>query len=62
MPRRRKVVPSRILDADYHIIALDPLIGMLVMETDNGEEKLAINRTVAELLIERMQAFLREKP
>jgi hypothetical protein len=64
-PRRasKREQPNKILGADYHLITLEPyLIGMLVLETDEGERKFAINRRCAELLIERMEAFLRELP
>jgi hypothetical protein len=50
--------PNKLLGAHIHTFHKEPLLGVLDLETEKGFIEVAINRAVAELLIERLQAFL----
>lgn len=55
--------PVRILQSSYHLISLEPLVGILEFEVDNdGFVALGMNRAVALQLREVVEMFLNEKP
>lgn len=57
--------PNKLLGVHIHRLHKDPLLGVLDLETDEGMIDVAINRTVAELLVEQLRGFLAsgdEKP
>ena len=61
MPRRKKDDPNRLLQSGYMLLSDDPLVGVIVMETDEGVSNIAVNRAVAEELQENLQRFLEGK-
>lgn len=50
--------PPAALDCEVNLLSYDPLLGVLVLETDEGELKLAINRPAAALIGLAMVDFL----
>lgn len=55
--------PVKILQSSYHLISLEPLVGVLEFDVDDGGfVALAMNRAVAEQLREVVDMFLSEKP
>jgi hypothetical protein len=54
--------PNRMLEASYHLISLEPLVGVLEITTDQGFIPFGINRSCAEQLASVVDMFLAEKP
>jgi hypothetical protein len=50
--------PNKLLGVHIHHLHKDPLLGLMDLETDEGMIEVAINRAIAELLIEQLQGFL----
>ncbi len=66
MPRKKRVEvgvdgPVRIHETSYHLISLEPLVGVLEFDVDNGFVALGMNRAVAEQLRDVIAMFLAEK-
>lgn len=55
---KRDKNPNRLLDAQAVMLHKEPLLGALVMSTDEGAIDVAINRNVAEMLLTEIEAFL----
>lgn len=53
--------PVRILESSYHLISIEPLVGVLECDVDNGFVALSMNRAVALQLREVLDMFLAEK-
>lgn len=67
MPRKKFIEvgvdkPVLILESSYHLVSLEPLVGYLELELDNGFVAVGMNRAVAEQLREVVDMFLAEKP
>lgn len=50
--------PNRLLESEATALSAEPLIGMLLLTTDQGSVNLAINEAVATQLIEELETFL----
>jgi len=50
--------PNRLMDCEITALSAEPLVGGMLLSTDQGDVHLAINEAVAELLIEELQTFL----
>lgn len=61
MPKRKENKPNRLLQSGYMVLSTEPLVGVIVMETDEGVLDVAVNRSVAEELLENVQMFLEGK-
>jgi hypothetical protein len=50
--------PNRLHESAVETLSKSPLVGVLVMRTDQGPIDLAINRNAAKLLLIELQEFL----
>lgn len=53
--------PNRLHESAIETFSRNPLVGVLVMRTDQGPIDLAINRNAAKLLVIELQEFLNGK-
>lgn len=62
MSRKAKTLPNvnKLLDSEYVAISTDPLVGMLMLDTDEGPIEIAINKDKAEFLLSALFEFLAE--
>jgi hypothetical protein len=60
MPKKKS--PNKLLSSDIVTFSDDPLLGSMVLETDEGVIDMAINRLGAEMLYRRLADFLAHKP
>ena len=51
-------IPARIEDCEVRLLSYDPLVGVLILATSEGEIELAINKSVAVLLSFALTDFL----
>lgn len=58
MARLTNTAPNRVLAVDATVVNEEPLLALLNLETDDGAIELAINRTVAELLVDQLLTLL----
>jgi hypothetical protein len=59
MPKSKtKDSPNKLLHSDIVKFSVVPILGALVMETEEGTIDMAINRTVAEQLLAELEQFL----
>ncbi|GAA2867342.1 hypothetical protein GGQ99_001307 [Aminobacter niigataensis] len=58
MPRLTNTAPNRVLQVDTQVVNEEPLLALLNLETDDGAIELAINRSVAELMIDQLMTLL----
>ncbi|GAA2833063.1 hypothetical protein EDC40_104271 [Aminobacter aminovorans] len=58
MARLTNTAPNRVLAVDTMMVNEEPLLALLNLETDDGAVELAINRTMAELLVDQLLTLL----
>lgn len=58
MARLTNTAPNRVLAVDATVVNEEPLLALLNLETDDGAIELALNRTVAELLVDQLLTLL----
>lgn len=58
MPRLTNTAPNRVLQVDTQVVNEEPLLALLNLETDDGAVELAINRSVAELMVDQLMTLL----
>lgn len=58
MARLTNTAPNRVLAVDTMVVNEEPLLALLNLETDDGAVELAINRTMAELIIDQLLTLL----
>ncbi|CAN7560884.1 MULTISPECIES: hypothetical protein [Aminobacter] len=58
MARLTNTAPNRVLAVDTMVVNEEPLLALLNLETDDGAVELAINRTMAELLVDQLLTLL----
>lgn len=58
MPRLTNTAPNRVLQVDTQLVNEEPLLALLNLETDDGAIELAINRSVAELMVDQLMTLL----
>ncbi|MBT1157555.1 hypothetical protein J1C56_18340 [Aminobacter anthyllidis] len=58
MARLTNTAPNRVLAVDTTVVNDEPLLALLNLETDDGAVELAINRTMAELLVDQLLTLL----
>ena len=58
MARLTNTAPNRVLAVDTMMVNDEPLLALLNLETDDGAVELAINRTMAELLVDQLLTLL----
>lgn len=58
MARLTNTAPNRVLAVDTTVVNEEPLLALLNLETDDGAIELAVNRTVAELLVDQLLTLL----
>jgi multisubunit Na+/H+ antiporter MnhF subunit len=58
MARLTNTAPNRVLAVDTTVVNEEPLLALLNLETDDGAVELAINRTMAELLVDQLLTLL----
>lgn len=51
--------PNKLLETTVYSLSEKPLIGILLIETDEGMIDLAVNKTGAEQAIAELQKFVR---
>lgn len=49
---------NRLMDCEITALSADPLVGVMLLSTDQGNVHVAINTALAELLIEELTTFL----
>lgn len=60
MPRLTNTAPNRFnLVSDSYVVSKEPLVAVVMMDTDDGTVELAFNRAGAEHLIEELQKLLK---
>jgi hypothetical protein len=62
MTRKANKPPTlnKLLDSEYVALSTEPLVGMLLLDTDQGPVELAINKDKAEFLLSALFEFLGE--
>jgi multisubunit Na+/H+ antiporter MnhF subunit len=58
MARLTNTAPNRVLAVDTMVVNQEPLLALLNLETDDGAVELAINRTMAELIVDQLLTLL----
>lgn len=58
MARLTNTAPNRVLAVDTTVVNEEPLLALLNLETDDGAIELAVNRTMAELLVDQLLTLL----
>ncbi|AMS40469.1 hypothetical protein N7E70_007020 [Aminobacter sp. NyZ550] len=58
MARLTNTAPNRVLAVDTMVVNEEPLLALLNLETDDGAVELAINRTMAELIVDQLLTLL----
>jgi len=58
MARLTNTAPNRVLAVDTMVVNEEPLLMLLNLETDDGAVELAINRTMAELIVDQLLTLL----
>lgn len=58
MARLTNTAPNRVLAVDTMMVNEEPLLALLNLETDDGAVELAINRTMAELIVDQLLTLL----
>lgn len=58
MARLTNTAPNRVLAVDTMVVNVEPLLMLLNLETDDGAVELAINRTMAELIVDQLLTLL----
>ncbi|PWK60744.1 hypothetical protein [Aminobacter sp. AP02] len=58
MARLTNTAPNRVLAVDTTVVNDEPLLALLNLETDDGAIELAVNRTMAELLVDQLLTLL----
>lgn len=58
MARLTNTAPNRVLAVDEMVVNEEPLLALLNLETDDGAVELAINRTMAELIVDQLLTLL----
>lgn len=50
--------PNRLMDVEITALSAEPLVGVMLLSTDQRNVHVAINAALAELLIEELTTFL----
>lgn len=59
---RRKRDPNRLLESGYMLLSSEPLVGVIVLDTDRGMIDFGVNREVATELRDNLNRFLEGRP
>lgn len=53
--------PNKLQGSTILLLSASPLLGALILETDEGPVHMAVNRAVAEMLLEDLREFLKQE-